>query len=100
MLRKPHASVLTQGSLGGVPGSTALDASGCDNCTSMRQGKSRDARTWRTRSRTMAAAAARRDAAASGPNVWHDSPAAAMAGLEELEETARLALLAGLAVNR
>ena len=30
-----------------------------------------------------------------GPNVWHDTPAAAMAALEELEETARLALLAG-----
>jgi 3-dehydro-4-phosphotetronate decarboxylase len=30
-----------------------------------------------------------------GPNVWHDTPAAAMAVLEELEETARLALLAG-----
>jgi ribulose-5-phosphate 4-epimerase/fuculose-1-phosphate aldolase len=29
-----------------------------------------------------------------GPNVWHDSPAAAMATLEELEETARLRLLA------
>lgn len=29
-----------------------------------------------------------------GPNVWHDSPAAAMAVLEELEETARL-MLAG-----
>jgi len=29
-----------------------------------------------------------------GPNVWHDSPAAAMAVLEELEETARLQLLA------
>ena len=29
-----------------------------------------------------------------GPNVWHDSPAAAMALLEELEETARLMLLA------
>ena len=28
-----------------------------------------------------------------GPNVWHDSPAAAMATLEELEETARLATL-------
>lgn len=28
-----------------------------------------------------------------GPNVWHDSPAAAMATLEELEETARLWLL-------
>ena len=29
-----------------------------------------------------------------GPNVWHASPAAAMAVLEELEETARLALIA------
>lgn len=29
-----------------------------------------------------------------GPVVWHDSPAAAMATLEELEETARLMLLA------
>ena len=29
-----------------------------------------------------------------GPNVWHDSPAAAMATLEELEETARLLMLA------
>ncbi len=29
-----------------------------------------------------------------GPNVWHDSPAAAMAVLEELEETARLNILA------
>jgi ribulose-5-phosphate 4-epimerase/fuculose-1-phosphate aldolase len=28
-----------------------------------------------------------------GPNVWHDTPAAAMALLEELEETARLTLL-------
>jgi ribulose-5-phosphate 4-epimerase/fuculose-1-phosphate aldolase len=28
-----------------------------------------------------------------GPNVWHDSPAAAMAVLEELEETARLWML-------
>ena len=28
-----------------------------------------------------------------GPNVWHDSPAAAMAVLEELEETAKLWLL-------
>ena len=28
-----------------------------------------------------------------GPNVWHDSPAAAMATLEELEETARLVRL-------
>lgn len=33
-----------------------------------------------------------------GPNVWHDSPAAAMAVLEELEETARLTLLAPQAV--
>jgi 3-dehydro-4-phosphotetronate decarboxylase len=30
-----------------------------------------------------------------GPNVWHDTPAAAMAVLEEVEETARLVLLAG-----
>jgi 3-dehydro-4-phosphotetronate decarboxylase len=29
-----------------------------------------------------------------GPNVWHDSPERAMAVLEELEETARIALLA------
>ena len=29
-----------------------------------------------------------------GPNVWHDTPAAAMGVLEELEETARLLLLA------
>jgi ribulose-5-phosphate 4-epimerase/fuculose-1-phosphate aldolase len=29
-----------------------------------------------------------------GPNVWHDTPAAAMAVVEELEETARLTLLA------
>ena len=28
-----------------------------------------------------------------GPNVWHDSPAAAMATLEELEETAQLLCL-------
>ena len=28
-----------------------------------------------------------------GPNVWHGSPAAAMATLEELEETARLVAL-------
>ncbi len=33
-----------------------------------------------------------------GPNVWHDSPKAAMAVLEELEETARLASLGGPAV--
>jgi len=32
-----------------------------------------------------------------GPNVWHDTPAAAMATLEELEETARLWLLSGRA---
>lgn len=31
-----------------------------------------------------------------GPNVWHDSPAAAMATLEELEETARLLWMSGL----
>lgn len=31
-----------------------------------------------------------------GPNVWHDSPMAAMATLEELEETARLVYLAKL----
>jgi 3-dehydro-4-phosphotetronate decarboxylase len=30
-----------------------------------------------------------------GPNVWHQTPAAAMAALEELEETARLWLLTG-----
>jgi 3-dehydro-4-phosphotetronate decarboxylase len=30
-----------------------------------------------------------------GPNVWHNTPAAAMAALEELEETARLWLLTG-----
>jgi ribulose-5-phosphate 4-epimerase/fuculose-1-phosphate aldolase len=30
-----------------------------------------------------------------GPVVWHDSPAEAMAVLEEMEETARLTLLAG-----
>ncbi len=28
-----------------------------------------------------------------GPNVWHETPAAAMAVLEELEETAKLAVL-------
>jgi ribulose-5-phosphate 4-epimerase/fuculose-1-phosphate aldolase len=32
-----------------------------------------------------------------GPNVWHDSPAAAMATLEELEETARLVSLSAAA---
>jgi ribulose-5-phosphate 4-epimerase/fuculose-1-phosphate aldolase len=32
-----------------------------------------------------------------GPNVWHDSPAAAMATLEELEETAKLHILAPVA---
>jgi ribulose-5-phosphate 4-epimerase/fuculose-1-phosphate aldolase len=30
-----------------------------------------------------------------GPNVWHETPAAAMATLEELEETARLWLMSG-----
>jgi 3-dehydro-4-phosphotetronate decarboxylase len=34
-----------------------------------------------------------------GPNVWHSTPAAAMAALEELEETARLWLLAGRKVE-
>lgn len=34
-----------------------------------------------------------------GPNVWHETPAAAMAVLEELEETARLWLLAGCDVD-
>ena len=34
-----------------------------------------------------------------GPNVWHDSPAAAMAVLEELEETARLVCLNGAPVQ-
>jgi ribulose-5-phosphate 4-epimerase/fuculose-1-phosphate aldolase len=32
-----------------------------------------------------------------GPNVWHETPAAAMAVLEELEETAKLQMLAGAA---
>ncbi|WP_298236343.1 aldolase [uncultured Azohydromonas sp.] len=32
-----------------------------------------------------------------GPNVWHESPTAAMAVLEELEETARLWLMTGAA---
>jgi hypothetical protein len=31
------------------------------------------------------------------PNVWHDSPAAAMATLEELEETARLVNVSAVA---
>jgi ribulose-5-phosphate 4-epimerase/fuculose-1-phosphate aldolase len=34
-----------------------------------------------------------------GPNVWHQSPAAAMAVLEELEETARLLCLEGAPVQ-
>jgi len=32
-----------------------------------------------------------------GPNVWHETPASAMAVLEELEETAKLHLLTGMA---
>ena len=32
-----------------------------------------------------------------GPNVWHETQAAAMAVLEELEETARLQMLTGAA---
>lgn len=32
-----------------------------------------------------------------GPNVWHETPAAAMAVLEELEETARLQMLTNAA---
>lgn len=32
-----------------------------------------------------------------GPTVWHDSPASAMAVLEELEETARLAVVSAVA---
>ena len=32
-----------------------------------------------------------------GPNVWHDTPASAMAALEELEETARLAVASAVA---
>ena len=34
-----------------------------------------------------------------GPNVWHESPAAAMAVLEELEETARLVVARGDSVS-
>jgi ribulose-5-phosphate 4-epimerase/fuculose-1-phosphate aldolase len=34
-----------------------------------------------------------------GPNVWHETPAGAMAVLEELEETARLWLVAGRRVE-
>lgn len=34
-----------------------------------------------------------------GPNVWHDTPAAAMAVLEELEETAKLWTLSGPATR-
>jgi ribulose-5-phosphate 4-epimerase/fuculose-1-phosphate aldolase len=30
-----------------------------------------------------------------GPNVWHDSPSAAMGVLEELEETAKLISITG-----
>ena len=43
----------------------------------------------RAKSRTLRAVMLER----LGPNVWHDSPAQAMATLEELEETARLRLL-------
>jgi ribulose-5-phosphate 4-epimerase/fuculose-1-phosphate aldolase len=34
-----------------------------------------------------------------GPNAWHESPAEAMAVLEELEETARLWVLSGRAAT-
>lgn len=34
-----------------------------------------------------------------GPNVWHDTPAAAMATLEELEETARLVCVAASTIE-
>jgi ribulose-5-phosphate 4-epimerase/fuculose-1-phosphate aldolase len=34
-----------------------------------------------------------------GPNVWHDTPAQAMAVLEELEETAKLWALRGRSVD-
>jgi ribulose-5-phosphate 4-epimerase/fuculose-1-phosphate aldolase len=34
-----------------------------------------------------------------GPVVWHDAPAVAMAVLEELEETARLVILAGAGIE-
>ncbi len=34
-----------------------------------------------------------------GPNVWHDSPAAAMATLEELEETAKLVCLSNTPIS-
>jgi 3-dehydro-4-phosphotetronate decarboxylase len=45
--------------------------------------------TARTRGQTLRAVLHER----LGPNVWHDSPGAAMAVLEELEETARLWLM-------
>jgi ribulose-5-phosphate 4-epimerase/fuculose-1-phosphate aldolase len=35
-----------------------------------------------------------------GPNVWHETPAAAMAVLEELEETAKLWLWSGQTMER
>jgi len=35
-----------------------------------------------------------------GRNVWHDSPAAAMATLEQLEESARLVILSRATPNR
>jgi hypothetical protein len=34
-----------------------------------------------------------------GPNVWHDSPSAAMATLEELEETAKLVCLSNAPIS-
>jgi len=49
----------------------------------------RQIESWGTRGAPIRAVMLRR----LGPNVWHDSPAAAMAVLEELEETARLVLL-------
>jgi hypothetical protein len=33
-----------------------------------------------------------------GPTVWHESTSAAMAALEELEETARVSLLSGRSI--
>ena len=60
----------------------------------------RATRTWRGRSRQAISDAQSRGAPIRavmldrlGPVVWHESPAAAMAVLEELEETARLWLM-------